>query len=276
MALVPGLALDALRARSSWTAPSSPASPWCWCSSCPCATSSTGTPTSRDKHLDAMAKLILVTSLVLTYFYVVRGLHRLVQRRPLRAGHRCSPRRPSSTRGPTGSCTSATAWRRSSSSGRRRAPTRVTLYVVSILVLIGMWFERFNIIVPGLGHDFYPYTWGTYYPTITDSTIIVGSLRLVLPPVPRLHPGDAVAVHRRGQGDAAAPAQARATGGTTSMATANVLGRLRPRGHDAARPSGSCGPRASRTSPSTRRCRWRRSRRRSRRSGRSARCGSSR
>ena len=27
------------------------------------------TPTSRDKHLDAMAKLILVTSLVLTYFY---------------------------------------------------------------------------------------------------------------------------------------------------------------------------------------------------------------
>src|SRR5215468_2319967 len=51
----------------------------------------------------------------------------------------------------------------------------VILYIVSILVLIGMWFERFNIIVPGLGHDFYPYTWGTYYPTITDSTIIVGS-----------------------------------------------------------------------------------------------------
>ena len=49
------------------------------------------------------------------------------------------------------------------------------LYVVSIFVLIGMWFERFNIIVPGLGHDFYPYTWGTYYPTITDTTIIIGS-----------------------------------------------------------------------------------------------------
>ena len=35
-----------------------------------CATSSTCTPTSRDRHLDAMAKLILVTGLVLTYFYV--------------------------------------------------------------------------------------------------------------------------------------------------------------------------------------------------------------
>src|SRR2546425_9506033 len=34
----------------------------------------------------------------------------------------------------------------------------VILYIVSILVLIGMWFERFNIIVPSLGHDFHPYT----------------------------------------------------------------------------------------------------------------------
>jgi molybdopterin-containing oxidoreductase family membrane subunit len=49
------------------------------------------------------------------------------------------------------------------------------LYVVSILVLIGMWFERFNIIVPSLAHDFYPYTWGIYVPTVTDSAIVIGS-----------------------------------------------------------------------------------------------------
>ncbi|MBI1957679.1 MAG: hydrogenase, partial [Candidatus Rokubacteria bacterium] len=58
----------------------------------------------------------------------------------------------------------------------KRARTHVgILYVASIFVLIGMWFERFNIIVPGLAHDFYPYTWGTYVPTVTDSAIIVGS-----------------------------------------------------------------------------------------------------
>ena len=51
----------------------------------------------------------------------------------------------------------------------------VVLYVVSIFVLIGMWFERFNIIVPGLAFDFYPYTWGSYLPTITDMTITAGS-----------------------------------------------------------------------------------------------------
>ena len=38
-----------------------------------------------------------------------------------------------------------------------------------------MRFERFNIIVPSLGHDFHPYTWGIYVPTVTDSTIIIGS-----------------------------------------------------------------------------------------------------
>jgi molybdopterin-containing oxidoreductase family membrane subunit len=58
----------------------------------------------------------------------------------------------------------------------KRARTHIpTLYVVSILVLIGMWFERFNIIVPGLAHGFYPYTFGTYVPTLVDSGIIIGS-----------------------------------------------------------------------------------------------------
>jgi molybdopterin-containing oxidoreductase family membrane subunit len=51
----------------------------------------------------------------------------------------------------------------------------VWLYLVSILVLIGMWFERFNIIVPSLAHDFYPYTWGIYVPSPTDTAIVIGS-----------------------------------------------------------------------------------------------------
>jgi len=38
-----------------------------------------------------------------------------------------------------------------------------------------MWFERFNIIVPSLARDFYPYTWGIYVPSATDSMIVIGS-----------------------------------------------------------------------------------------------------
>ncbi len=58
----------------------------------------------------------------------------------------------------------------------RRARTNpVVLYIVSILVMIGMWFERFNIIVPSLAHEFYPYTWGNYVPSPTDTMIVIGS-----------------------------------------------------------------------------------------------------
>jgi Ni/Fe-hydrogenase subunit HybB-like protein len=127
-----------------------------------------------DKHLDAMAKLILVTSLVLTYFYLCEvfttwysGEH--FERASLfdRATKQyawafwlqyfCNSLAPL-----------VFFW-------KKPRIHVVTLYVVSILVLIGMWFERFNIIVLGLGFDFYPYTWGTYIPTVTDTTIIVGS-----------------------------------------------------------------------------------------------------
>jgi len=127
-----------------------------------------------DKHLDAMAKLILVTSLVLSYFYI---------------------------------CEVFTAWYSGDhferASGLRQGDQAVRVGVLGYVLLQQhlaprllleedppqhdlallhlhprphrMWLERFNIIVPGLGFDFYPYTWGTYYPTITDSTIIVGS-----------------------------------------------------------------------------------------------------
>src|SRR5437867_2482957 len=63
---------------------------------------------------------------------------------------------------------------------RRARTSPVVLYIVSILVLIGMWFERFNIIVPSLGHDFYPYTWGIYYPSPTDTMIVIGSFSFFL------------------------------------------------------------------------------------------------
>jgi molybdopterin-containing oxidoreductase family membrane subunit len=58
---------------------------------------------------------------------------------------------------------------------KRARTSPVVLYIVSIFVLIGMWFERFNIIVPSLAHDFYPYTWGIYVPTATDTMIVIGS-----------------------------------------------------------------------------------------------------
>jgi hypothetical protein len=50
--------------------------------------------------------------------------------------------------------------------------------VVSILVNIGMWFERFVIIVVSLHRAFLPSGWGMFYPTLVDIGILVGSFGL--------------------------------------------------------------------------------------------------
>jgi Ni/Fe-hydrogenase subunit HybB-like protein len=52
------------------------------------------------------------------------------------------------------------------------------LFVVSILVNIGMWFERFVIIVVSLHRTFLPSAWGMFYPTVVDIGVLVGSFGL--------------------------------------------------------------------------------------------------
>jgi Ni/Fe-hydrogenase subunit HybB-like protein len=52
------------------------------------------------------------------------------------------------------------------------------MFIVSILVNIGMWFERFVIIATSLFRDFIPSSWGYFRPTLTDFFIYAGSLGL--------------------------------------------------------------------------------------------------
>ncbi|MGZ3333666.1 MAG: NrfD/PsrC family molybdoenzyme membrane anchor subunit, partial [Gemmatimonadaceae bacterium] len=40
---------------------------------------------------------------------------------------------------------------------------------------IGMWFERFVIVVPSLSHEFEPWQWTSYRPTWVDYAILAGS-----------------------------------------------------------------------------------------------------
>jgi Ni/Fe-hydrogenase subunit HybB-like protein len=52
------------------------------------------------------------------------------------------------------------------------------MFVVSILVNIGMWFERFVIIVTSLFRDFLPSSWGYFRPTLVDIFTYGGTLGL--------------------------------------------------------------------------------------------------
>ena len=42
------------------------------------------------------------------------------------------------------------------------------LFVISLVVNVGMWLERFVIVVTSLHRDFLPSSWGMYYPTFWD------------------------------------------------------------------------------------------------------------
>jgi molybdopterin-containing oxidoreductase family membrane subunit len=60
---------------------------------------------------------------------------------------------------------------------RRNVPL---LFVISIIVNIGMWLERFVIIVISLHRDYLPSSWEMYYPTFWDYAQFFGSIGLFL------------------------------------------------------------------------------------------------
>jgi len=52
------------------------------------------------------------------------------------------------------------------------------MFVISILVNVGMWFERFVIVVSSLHRDYLPSSWDYYTPTIVDILTFVGTFGL--------------------------------------------------------------------------------------------------
>jgi molybdopterin-containing oxidoreductase family membrane subunit len=54
----------------------------------------------------------------------------------------------------------------------------IVVFIISILVNIGMWFERFVIIVLSLHRDFLPSNWGYFKPTWVDICTFIGTFGL--------------------------------------------------------------------------------------------------
>jgi molybdopterin-containing oxidoreductase family membrane subunit len=50
------------------------------------------------------------------------------------------------------------------------------LFIMSLVIQVGMWTERFVIVVQSLHRDFMPSAWHMYYPTIWDLAILFGSM----------------------------------------------------------------------------------------------------
>jgi len=56
----------------------------------------------------------------------------------------------------------------------------IALFAISIVVNIGMWLERFIIVVTSLHRDFLPSSWGMYSPTFWEWSLYLGSIGLFL------------------------------------------------------------------------------------------------
>lgn len=61
---------------------------------------------------------------------------------------------------------------------RKMRRSILVMFVLSIIVNIGMWFERFVIIVTTLANDFMPSAWDYFTPTFFDFSILIGSFGL--------------------------------------------------------------------------------------------------
>jgi Ni/Fe-hydrogenase subunit HybB-like protein len=130
-----------------------------------------------DRHLDNMAKVMLATGLIVVYGYAMEVFMAWYSGSKAEAAvthHRL---------------TGSYAWSYYALLFfnavvlqllwfKRVRRNVAALFVISIGVNIGMWLERFVIVVTSLYRDYMPSSWGLYIPTFWDYATFVGTLGL--------------------------------------------------------------------------------------------------
>jgi len=63
----------------------------------------------------------------------------------------------------------------------KKARTNImVVFIASLVVNVGMWFERFVIVITSLANDFLPSSWGIFEPTWVDVLTLLGSFGLFM------------------------------------------------------------------------------------------------
>jgi Ni/Fe-hydrogenase subunit HybB-like protein len=129
-----------------------------------------------DRHIDALAKLTLVTGLIVTYSYGIEYFIAWYSGDEVERYTALVAR----TVGPgawvwwlTFFCNCVVIqllW------SRRLRTNLWLLWIVSVLVNVGMWGERFFLIVLSLQRDFLPSAWEVFLPTLVDWGILFGTM----------------------------------------------------------------------------------------------------
>jgi molybdopterin-containing oxidoreductase family membrane subunit len=132
------------------------------------------------RHLENMAKVTLVTGLVVVYGYGMEafyGWYSANQYEKFMVWNRA-------WHGPY----AWTYWLLIFCNGLvpqtlwiKRLRTNTTwLFIMALIVSVGMWLERFVIIVTSLHRDFLPSSWDMYYPTVWDFSTFFGTVGMFI------------------------------------------------------------------------------------------------
>jgi molybdopterin-containing oxidoreductase family membrane subunit len=131
------------------------------------------------RHLDNMARLLLATGMIVAYGYLAEAFFAWYGGDPIERSTHLD--RLTGTYAPVfwlllfcNVLVPQIFW------SRRMRTSIPVLFVASILVNIGMWCERFVIVVQSLSHEYLPSMWRTYVPTRWDVATFAGSLGLFL------------------------------------------------------------------------------------------------
>jgi molybdopterin-containing oxidoreductase family membrane subunit len=129
------------------------------------------------RHLDLMAKVMLTTGLMVGYGYLMEVFTEWLSTEPseqYRLHARLAGHGAAAFWG-TVVCNVVVAqllW------FRRVRTAPMLLFVVSLVINVGMWLERFDIVVTSLERDYMPSAWRAYVPTLIDWAVLIGTLGL--------------------------------------------------------------------------------------------------
>jgi Ni/Fe-hydrogenase subunit HybB-like protein len=124
------------------------------------------------RHLDACAKLMLATGMFVAYSYLVEIFIAAYRGDPTESYLFFTARPTSVIFWVTIACNVVLPQIFWSRRARRSVPI---LFGASLLVNVGMWSERFVIIVRGLERDHLPSAWGNFTPSLVDLGILAGT-----------------------------------------------------------------------------------------------------
>jgi Ni/Fe-hydrogenase subunit HybB-like protein len=129
------------------------------------------------RHLQNMAKILLATGLIVAYGYTIEAFMAWYSANTyekfMMANRMTGPYAPMyAALILCNVVTPQALW------FKRVRSTPIILFVISLIVNIGMWLERFVIVVTSLHRDFLPSSWGMYMPTRWDWATYIGTIGL--------------------------------------------------------------------------------------------------